>query len=276
MSEKKSGGKKIRKSAKFPSLADVDLSASIDSYDAYTRRLTALQIKLLALQQRYVHEGRRAIVVFEGWDAAGKGGVIRRLNERLDPRHSYVWSIAAPNPDDQGRHYMYRFWKRLPLKGDIAIFDRSWYGRVLVERVEGFAKPEEWGRAYDEINEFERTLTDDGVRIIKLFLHISPEEQLNRFAERLRKPYKRWKLTLEDIRNRDQRPAYEEAIAEMFEKTHTKTAPWLAVSSEHKLHGRIEALEAIVRVLGKGVSDTPPDISPEVERLLYARLGLKP
>jgi polyphosphate kinase 2 (PPK2 family) len=273
MPDKKSAKKR---SDKFPSLAGVDLSASIDTYETYTRRLQSLQIKLLALQQRYVHEGRRAIIVFEGWDAAGKGGVIRRINERMDPRHCYVWSIAAPNPDDQGRHYMYRFWKRLPLKGDIAIFDRSWYGRVLVERVEGFAAPEEWARAYAEINEFERTLTDDGVRLVKLFLHISPEEQLNRFAERLRKPYKRWKLTLEDIRNRDKRPAYEQAIAEMFEKTHTKNAPWHVVSSEHKLNGRIEALETIVRILGKGVADTPPDISPEVERLLYARLGITP
>ncbi|MBN2751373.1 MAG: polyphosphate kinase [Rhodospirillaceae bacterium] len=268
--------KKTKSSGKHPSLSDVDLSSRVDTTEAYTQRLGKLQLQLLSLQQRYVHEGRRAIIVFEGWDAAGKGGIIRRINERLDPRHCYVWSIAAPNPDDQGRHYMYRFWKRLPLKGDIAIFDRSWYGRVLVERVEGFAKPDAWQRAYEEINEFERTLTDDGVRIVKLFLHVSADEQLNRFAERLRKPYKRWKLTFEDIRNRDKRADYEAAIADMFAKTDTKVAPWHVISSEHKLFGRLAAIETIVKILGKDVATTPPDISPEVERLLYARLGLKP
>jgi len=271
-----SGKKKSRASGKFPSLSDADLSAQVDTVEIYERKLAKLQLKLLALQQRYVHGGRRAIVAFEGWDAAGKGGVIRRLNERLEPRHCHVWSIAAPNPDDQGRHYLYRFWKKLPLKGDFAIFDRTWYGRVLVERIEGFAREDEWRRAYDEINEFERTLADDGVRIVKLFLHISEKEQLARFTERLKKPHKRWKLTAEDIRNRDKRGAYEEAIADMFAKTHTKAAPWHVVSAEHKLHGRLQALEIILDILGKDVDTTPPPADPEVVRLFGERYGITP
>ncbi len=259
---------------KTPRLDAVDLDKRIDTVETYEHRLGALQLKLLSLQQRYVAEGRRAIVLFEGWDAAGKGGAIRRINERLDPRHCYAWSIAAPNPDDQGKHYLYRFWTKLPLKGDIAIFDRSWYGRVLVERVEGFAKKPEWKRAYDEINAFEEMLTDDGVRLVKMFIHISPEEQLRRFAERLKKPHKRWKLTLEDVRNRDKRGDYEDAIAEMFEKTHTKHAPWHAISGEYKLNGRLEALETLVDALGKGVAATPPEMDPEVERKIRESLGL--
>jgi len=260
----------------FPALDDVDLSKSIKTIDAYTKRLNKLQMELLSIQQNYLQEGRRAIIVFEGWDAAGKGGVIRRINERLDPRHCRVWPIAAPTPEDQGRHYMYRFWKRLPMRGDIAIFDRSWYGRLLVERVEGLASEDEWKRAFYEINEFERALSDDDVRIVKIFLHISAEEQLHRFAERLRKPHKRWKLTLEDIRNRKQRKAYEDAIEDIFNKTHTKQAPWHVVSSENKLHGRIRCMEIIADILSKGIDTSPPQVNPDVERLLCSELGITP
>lgn len=266
--------KKSDKAGKVPHLDTVDLDRRVDSVETYERRLSTLQLKLLVLQQRYVAEGRRAIVVFEGWDAAGKGGAIRRINERLDPRHCSAWSIAAPNPDDQGKHYLYRFWTKLPLKGSIAIFDRSWYGRVLVERVEGFAKKAEWKRAYDEINAFEEMLTDDGVRLIKMFVHISPEEQLRRFAERLKKPHKRWKLTLEDVRNREKRPDYEDAIDEMFKKTHTKHAPWHVISGEYKLNGRLEALETLVDGLSHGVAATPPEMDPDVERQIRAALDL--
>lgn len=257
-----------------PSLDHVDLTRKIPTVEDYERRLGKLQLELLILQQRYVAEGRRAVIVFEGWDASGKGGAIRRLSERLDPRRLSAWSIAAPTPEEQGKHYLYRFWRRLPARGTIAVFDRSWYGRVLVERIEGFAKKPEWKRAYDEINAFEKMLTDDGVVLLKLFLHISAEEQLARFAERLRKPHKRWKLTLEDVRNREKRPAYEAAIAEMFEKTHTKRAPWHAISGEYKLNGRIETLETIAAALGKGVPATPPPMDPAVEAELRRRLGI--
>ena len=266
--------KKSGKTAKVPALDAVDLSKQVDTVETYERRLASLQLKLLVLQQRYVAENRRAILMFEGWDAAGKGGAIRRINERLDPRHCYAWSISAPNPEDQGRHYLYRFWTKLPRKGEMAIFDRSWYGRVLVERVEGFAKKSEWKRAYDEINDFEEMLTDDGVRLVKMFIHISPEEQLKRFAERLKKPHKRWKLTLEDVRNRDKRPDYEDAIAEMFEKTHTKHAPWHPISGEYKLNGRLECLETVVAELGRDVPATPPEMDPEVERRIREALGI--
>lgn len=263
-----------RKAKSVPSLDDVDLTRRIPSVEDYERRLGKLQLDLLILQQRYVAEGRRAIVALEGWDAAGKGGAIRRLGERLDPRHLDAWSIAAPSPEDQGKHYLYRFWQRLPAKGDIAVFDRSWYGRVLVERIEGFAKKSEWKRAFEEINAFEKMLADDGVVLVKLFLHISAKEQLERFAERLKKPHKRWKLTLEDVRNRERRGDYEAAIAEMFEKTHTKHAPWTVVSGEYKLNGRIEVLEAIAAALGREVPATPPPMDPAMEAEIRKRLGL--
>jgi len=266
--------KKRVQATAFPNLSHVDLSAKIKNVETYTKRLGKLQVQLLAIQQHYLHRGHRAIVVFEGWYAAGKGGVIRRINQRLDPRHCRVWPIAAPSEEEQGRHYMYRFWKRLPMRGDICIFDRSWYGRVLVERIEGLATKEEWKRGYYEINEFERALHDDGVRIVKMFLHISPEEQLKRFAERLRKPHKRWKLTLEDIRNRGKREEYEAAIGEMFDKTHTNAAPWYVIANEDKLFGRLQAMEILVETLGAGIPKEPPEMNPDVERLMSAELGL--
>jgi len=259
-----------------PRLADIDLSRRIETVKAYERRLVDLQMRLLSLQQRYAAEGRRAIIAFEGWDAAGKGGTIRRLSERLDPRRLHVHSIAAPSAEEQGRHYLYRFWERLPVPGDIAVFDRSWYGRVLVERIEGFTPPEAWGRAYEEINRFEKMLTDDGVRLVKLFLHLSDAEQLKRFAERLDNPYKSWKLTGEDLRNRSKRAAYEAAIDEMFEKTHTENAPWHAISAEYKLNGRLECLEAIAATLGAGVSAEPLPPDPKVAKALRKLLKQRP
>lgn len=241
----------------------------------YESELAKLQETVLHVQQAYWHTGRRAVVVFEGWDAAGKGGAIRRLTEKLDPRGAHVWPIAAPTKVEQGRHYLWRFWERLPEPGTFAIFDRSWYGRVLVERVEGFAAKAEWRRAYDEINEFERLLTDDGARIVKLFLHITPEEQLNRFKERMANPYKRWKLTVEDLRNRDRRPDYEEAIDEMFAKTSTTFAPWVAIPADAKWYARVAVLRAVVKELGEGVDISPPPLNPEVQRAAADLLGIE-
>lgn len=221
---------------------------------------------MLTIQQAYYHEKRRAVIVFEGWDAAGKGGTIRRLVERLDPRGVRVWPIGAPSAEEQGKHYLYRFWSRLPEPGTIAIFDRSWYGRVLVERVEGFAKKAEWTRAYEEINEFERLLIDDGIALSKIFLHITPEEQLRRFAERLANPNKRWKLTVEDVRNHQRWRAYMDAMHDMFDETSTKVAPWTAIHADKKWIARVKAIETIVETLGDGVDLRPPPIDPKVRR----------
>jgi polyphosphate kinase 2 (PPK2 family) len=257
------GGARLR-------LADIDLGRQLKDEATYQRKLKALQLEILNIQQAYQRQGRRAIIALEGWDAAGKGAVIRRLSARLDPRHCQVWPIGTPTPAEQGRHYLYRFWRRLPTPGTLAVFDRSWYGRVLVERVEGLAAKREWRRAYDEINAFERMLVDDGARLVKLFLHISPEAQLARFRERLATPYKRWKLTEEDLRNRRHWAAYEHAIDDMFDRTSTAAVPWHGVPCEFKWYGRIECLKIIRRELGRGVELKPPPVDPKIAEAIKA------
>jgi polyphosphate kinase 2 (PPK2 family) len=203
-----------------PSFSDVDMdSAVISDQKIYKKTIQKLKKRLLLVQQAYYHQKKRVVIVFEGWDASGKGGAIRQLTEKLDPRGFQVHPIAAPGADEQGRHYLYRFQSRLPKPGRMVIFDRSYYGRVLVERVEGFASDWQWQRAYQELNEFERQLTDDGVRVIKIFLHITKEEQGRRFIERLGNPLKRWKLTSEDIRNRQKLSENEVAASYMFRQT---------------------------------------------------------
>jgi len=199
---------------------DFDLDTLSDKA-AYTKALKKWQKAMFEVQHAYFRQGRRVILMFEGWDAAGKGGVIRRITEKLDPRGFRVHPISAPSLDEQGRHYLYRFQTRLPKPVTIAIFDRSYYERVLVERIEGFSIEDEWQRAYTEINEFERLLMDDGVKVIKFFFHITPEEQLKRFELRLTDPVKQWKLTEEDIRNRLKWSEYEFAIDGMFRHTCT-------------------------------------------------------
>ena len=230
---------------------------------------------MLAVQQAYYHQGLRAIISVEGWDASGKGGAIRRLTERLDPRGFSVYSIAAPTDFEQGKHYLYRFQTRLPAQGNIAIFDRSYYGRVLVERLEGFATEREWQRAYQEINEFERVLSDDGVRIIKLFLHIDQNEQFDRFLERLNNPKKRWKLTDEDIRNRDKWPQYEAAANDMFAYTSTKTQPWHIIPGNYKWFARVAFLTKVVEGLEKGVDLSLPPVDKELVKLMSEELTKK-
>jgi polyphosphate:nucleotide phosphotransferase, PPK2 family len=249
-------------------------AARIDNKEEYERRLDKLQKELLHIQQTYWHEKRRAILVFEGWDAAGKGGCIRRLTEPLDPRGFHVWPIGSPTPEEQGKHYLYRFWTRLPAPGTFAIFDRSWYGRVLVERVEGFASKDEWKRAYDEIVEFEKMLTDDGARIIKIFMHITEDEQLDRFRERMTNPYKRWKLTEEDLRNRARWDDYTKAIEAMFDKTSTDNAPWHAVPANSKWFARLRVLEIVTEALRKGVNVAPPPIDLSVAKIAAEVLGI--
>ncbi len=260
-----------------PQLEDVDLlNAVIDDKARYESKLKKLQKRILAIQQAYHHQGRRAIIVLEGWDASGKGGAIRRLTEKLDPRGVKVHPIGSPTPDEQGRHYLYRFQTRLPIPRTWSIFDRSWYGRVLVERVEGFASKKEWQRAYHEINEFERMLTDDDVRIVKIFLHIDKDEQLKRFDERLNNPYKRWKLTSEDIRNREKWDEYTDAINEMLARTSTETVPWHVVAGNHKWYARINVLKTIADALEEGIDTTPPELDKALIKEAEERLGIVP
>jgi polyphosphate kinase 2 (PPK2 family) len=229
-------------------LGRIDLSLRLDQ-KTYEKELTELQAKLHLLGLEIYRQQRPVTLVLEGWDAAGKGGAIKRLTEKLDPRGYIVHAIAAPAGEDKTHHYLYRFWRRLPPRGNIAIFDRSWYGRVLVERIEGFAREDEWQRAYAEINEFERQLVEFGTIVCKFWMQISPDEQLRRFEERQNVPYKAWKLTDEDWRNREKWPLYEQAADEMLLRTSTPAAPWTVVESEDKRFARIKVLRTVVRRL---------------------------
>ncbi len=229
-------------------LSDVDLGASV-SRPTYEKRLLRLQREVYRLQIQNYLGGRRAIAVFEGWDAAGKGSAIKRLTALMDPRGFKVWPISAPRDEEKRNHYLWRFWSRLPEDGEVAIFDRSWYGRVLVERVEGLAKDHEWKRAYDEINAFEKMLTDDGVRLAKFFLHIDRETQLERFRERDTDPLKKYKLSAEDWRNRKKWSAYVDAIQDMLDRTHRPDAPWTLVAATDKKHARLVVLDTCARLL---------------------------
>jgi polyphosphate kinase 2 (PPK2 family) len=256
-------------------LAGVALDKTIERGD-YEAALAEQQLLLRKIQQAYLASGDRGLVVFEGWDAAGKGGTIRRMSAVMDPRGFKVWPIAAPNDVDKARHFLYRFWERVPPVGAISVFDRSWYGRVLVERVEGLASKAKWSRAYREINEFERMLSDDGARIVKIFLHISPEEQLKRFEQRLHDPMKRWKLTYEDFRNRDRRPDYEAAVEEMVARTSTDLAPWHVIPAEDKKYARIAALRLITDTFAEGVELEAPPMDAEAIALARAVFGSLP
>jgi polyphosphate kinase 2 (PPK2 family) len=248
-------------------LDELDLSQKL-SREEEARRLAEAQEHLLALRlvlgglvgERGI--GPPVCVVFEGWDASGKGGAIRRLVERLDPRHVRVVQYAAPTYDEKRHHWLSRFWPALPGWGGMAVLDRSWYGRVLVERVEGFAAEEQWQRAYREINDFEKTLADEGAILIKFWLHISSKEQLKRFEAREREPLKRWKLTDEDWRNRKKRKAYKRAIEDMVERTSTAWAPWSLVEAESKRFARVKVVETVNAAIEEGMRrhgiDPPP------------------
>ncbi len=225
-------------------LAAVDLSNAIKR-DDYKDELTSLQTHLVRLSHQAAENNISAAVVFEGWDAAGKGGAIRRITQALQARLYRVWSISAPNDRDLSHHYLWRFWTRLPRGGKLAIFDRSWYGRVLVERVEGFASTPEWRRAFAEINDFEQQLVEHGWPVIKFWLHIDPDEQLRRFEERRRTPYKKYKITDEDYRNRERWNDYVEAANEMFARTHTDHAPWHLIPANDKRLARVEVLRIV-------------------------------
>jgi polyphosphate kinase 2 (PPK2 family) len=231
----------------------VDLSLKL-SREEEAEQLAAAQERLLTLRLRLGGQtapelGPPLCVLFEGWDASGKGGAIKRLVDHLDPRHVRVVQYAAPTPDEKRHQYLLRFGPALPGWGGMAVLDRSWYGRVLVERVEGFAKKAEWKRAYGEICDYERALCEDGMILVKFFLHISDEEQLKRFQAREKDPLKRWKLTDEDWRNRGKRAKYEAAIEEMLERTSTDHAPWTLVEAESKRYARVKVVETVCEAI---------------------------
>lgn len=219
------------------------------SPDEYQAKMKVLKNRIRELTFLSKSKDRPILLVFEGWDAAGKGGAIRRLTQEIDPRLFEVHNISAPSSEEIQHHYLWRFWNRIPKKGQIGIFDRSHYGRVLVERVEGFASESEWSRAYEEILLFEEQLLAFGTIIIKFWLHIDKEEQLVRFESRKNDPLKRWKLTDEDWRNRDKWSLYEEAANQMFQKTNAPKAPWILVPANDKYFARKTVLESVVERL---------------------------
>jgi polyphosphate kinase 2 (PPK2 family) len=237
-------------------LETIDPSVSINK-EEYINNLIPLQVAIHSLGYQVYVQQRPVILVYEGWDAGGKGGNIKRVTEKLDPRGYVVHAISAPKGDDKSHHYLWRFWRRLPEKGQIAIFDRSWYGRVMVERIEGFCTENEWKRAYREINRFERQLVDFGTILFKFWIHISDEEQLRRFEARKATPHKSWKLTDEDWRNRDRWNEYELAVNDMLRKTSTLTAPWTIVEGDCKWHARIKVLKTLVDGLSFGLNFDP-------------------
>ncbi len=231
-------------------LSEVDLSARLGKKEAEQRLDEALRrllhLRLLLGGQIAEHRlGPPLCVVFEGWDASGKGGAIKRLVQPLDPRHVRVAQFAAPTYDEKRHHFLWRFWPVLPGWGGMAVLDRSWYGRVLVERVEGFATAEQWGRAYDEIVEFERTLIAEGMILVKFWMHVSEEEQLARFNSRAEDPLRRWKLTDEDWRNREKRPQYELAVEDMLARTDHAGSRWTVVPGDSKKLARVVVAETV-------------------------------
>ncbi len=233
-------------------LNQVDLSQKLRKAD-YKTQLGHYQAQLQDLAWEAYREERSVVAVFEGWDAAGKGSAIRRVTAALDPRLYYLTQIAAPSEEELAHHYLWRFWRRLQRDGRATLFDRSWYGRVLVERVEGFAEPAEWQRAYAEINQFEEQLVEHGCIVLKFWLHISKDEQLARFQAREELPHKRHKITPDDWRNRDKWEDYEAAVEDMLSHTGTATAPWTLVAGDNKRFARIQILETICDVLANNL-----------------------
>jgi len=251
----------------YARLEDCDLTLKL-SKDEEAKRLGMAQRRLLHLRLingGQLNEGQLGppvCIVFEGWDAAGKGGAIKRLVEPLDPRHVHVAPFAAPTTDELRHHFLWRFWPPLPGWGGMTIFDRSWYGRVLVERVEHLATEVQWRRAYQEIKDFEHTLAEEGMIVIKLWLHMSHEEQLRRFVRRRDDPLKRWKLTDEDWRNRERRGEYNEAVADMLRLTDGPLAHWDVISAENKRFGRVQVIETVIRRMEEGMERWGVQVPP--------------
>lgn len=239
-------------------LDELDLTIAITAKEEAARLADAserlLELRLTLGGQLGGPIGPPLCIVFEGWDASGKGGAIKRLVAPLDPRHVRVTQFSAPTFDEKRHHFLWRFWPKLPGWGGMSVFDRSWYGRVLVERIEGFATEEQWQRAYREIVDFERTLCAEGMILIKFWLHISHEEQEHRFVRRQADRLKQWKLTDEDWRNRDKRDAYTAAVEEMLERTSHPDAPWVVVEAEQKRYARVKVLEETIRLIEAGLT----------------------
>lgn len=233
-------------------LDSIDLTATLE-YEDYSQKLAKYQARLSALSRKAYQRGLTMVIAFEGWDAAGKGGVIRRLSRAMDARYYQLVPISAPTEEEKAHHYLWRFWKHLPRAGRTLIFDRSWYGRVLVERVEAYATEDEWKRGYSEINDFEEQLVEHGIALLKFWLHIDPDEQQRRFSEREKTGYKKYKITADDYRNRQKRPAYESAAEEMIARTSTERAPWHLIAANDKRFARIEVLKTVCRRLAKAV-----------------------
>jgi polyphosphate kinase 2 (PPK2 family) len=253
-------------------LDDLDLSLRL-SREEEAERLAAAQERLLWLRLAIGGQltedpkkiGPPVCVLFEGWDASGKGGCIKRLVAPMDPRHVRVAQFGAPTYDEKRHHYLWRFWPALPGWGGMAVLDRSWYGRVLVERIEGFATDAEWGRAYQEITEFERALAADGMIIVKFWLHVSDEEQLRRFKDRQVEPLKQWKLTDEDWRNRDKRDAYAAAVEDMLARTDAGYAPWTLVEGDSKRYARVKVVETVADAMENGLRAAGLSIPDQAE-----------
>ena len=234
----------------------VDLSLSLQR-EEYQQQLDELQQRLFQLEHELYVARVPAVIVYQGWDAAGKGGNIKRLTHGLDPRGYQVVPVGPPTAEEQAHHYLWRFWKHVPKAGHITIYDRSWYGRVMVERVEGLCTRAEWERAYREINEFERQLVDFGTVIVKFWLQIDPDEQLRRFKAREQTPYKRWKIGPEDWRNHEKWAEYELAVVEMLQRTSTTYAPWTILEANCKLYARIKALRTVAQALESALHRPP-------------------
>ena len=248
-------------------LDDVDLKLRLTKKE-YKKELAEAQQRLVHLRLLLGGQigpkelGPPLCVVFEGWDASGKGGAIQRLVSELDPRHVRVAQFAAPTFDEKRHHFLWRFWPKLPGWGGMAVLDRSWYGRVLVERVEGLASVDTWQRAYAEIADFETTLAAEGMILVKFWMHVSPEEQLRRFEKRRNDPHKTWKLTREDWRNREKRPAYEEAVEEMLDRTDRPGAPWHVVPADDKRWARVDVVRTVTRAMETALVDRGIDPDP--------------
>ena len=240
---------------KIGKLSEITLEDKVITDEQYDAELKTLQERLRELNNKVYRRKIPVIIAYEGWDAAGKGGNIKRITAALDPRDYVVEPIASPEPHEKARHYLWRFWTRLPKTGHITIFDRTWYGRVMVERLEGFCSENDWQRAYNEINEFEKELCDWGAVIIKFWVQIDNETQLKRFTDRQNTPEKQWKITDEDWRNREKWDQYETAINEMIAKTSTEFAPWHVLESVDKKYARIKALRIVIEELEKALEE---------------------
>jgi polyphosphate:AMP phosphotransferase len=234
-------------------LSALDLSKRL-AKETYKQALSRYQCELGLLQRKAIAHHLSSILVFEGWDAAGKGGIIRRITPAMDARYYQVIPIAAPTDEEKAHHYLWRFWRHLPRAGRVTLFDRSWYGRVLVERIEGFATEAEWHRGYGEISDFEKQLVEHGIVLVKYWIHIDKDEQWRRFQEREATPFKRHKITDEDWRNREKWEQYEAAVNDMFERTSTDYAPWTLIEGNDKRYARIKALKVFCEQLERALA----------------------